>query len=80
MSVAKPSPEFAAGGTDRRVFGECPPGWTPERAAVDARIAEMRAHLARIRPASDAEALRSLRAAFPDTSLATRVAAISARG
>jgi hypothetical protein len=79
MSVAKSSSEIAAG-PNRRVLGECPPGWTPERATVDARIAEMRAHLARTRPTSDAEALKALRAAFPDVSLAVRVAAISARG
>lgn len=80
MSVAKSSTEIATAGSERRVLGECPPGWSPERGAVDARIAEMRAHLARTRPASDAEALRSLRTAFPDSSLATRVAAMSARG
>ena len=80
MNVTKspqPSTADAGGG---RVLGECPPGWTPERATLDSRIAEMRAHLARMRPASDAEALRTLRAAFPDASLATRVAAMSARG
>lgn len=80
MSVAKPSTEVVTAGAERRVLGEYPPGWSPDRSALDVRIAEMRAHLARTRPASDAEALRSLRSAFPDSSLATRVAALSARG
>ena len=64
---------------DRRPLGECPPGWdaSPHARVIDARLVEMRALLARMRPASDAEALRALRSAFPETSLATRVAAIS---
>lgn len=79
MSVTKTSPEGAERAADHRPLGECPPGWTPEKGAIDGRIAEMRAHLARIRPTSDAEALRSLRTAFPDVSLAVRVAALSIR-
>lgn len=65
---------------DRRVLGECPPDWgaMPAAAKFDSRVAEMRALLVRVRPASDAEALRCLRSAFPDASLEARVAAISA--
>ncbi|MCE1235209.1 MAG: transferase [Hyphomicrobiales bacterium] len=71
------SPEGAA--PSDRPLGECPPGYrpTPAEAAIDARIVEMRAHLARMRPASDAEALKALRHAFPDVSLAVRVAAMT---
>lgn len=38
-------------------------------------MAEMKAYLARLRPESAAEALRLLRAAFPDAPLGARVAA-----
>lgn len=65
------------------MLGECPPGFTPtpHGAAIDARVADMRALLARMRPASDAEALQCLRSAFPNASLAARVAAMAtARG
>lgn len=64
--------------SDRPVLGECPPGWASESGAVDGRLAEMRALLVRVRPSSDAEALRCLRSAFPDASLAARVAAMTA--
>lgn len=65
----------------RRATGESPPGHDPNdySEAVEARMAAMRALLEEMRPASDAEALRALRAAFPETSLAARVAAISRR-
>jgi len=65
----------------RTVLGECPPGWVPSQASdsVETRIAEMRALLARMRPASDAEALQALRTAFPEAALSMRVAAIAAR-
>ena len=64
-----------------RATGESPPGHDPNdySEAVEARMAAMRALLEEMRPASDAEALRALRAAFPETSLAARVAAISRR-
>jgi len=45
---------------------------------LDRRIAAMRAMLALARPGSDAEALRVLRDAFPETTLAERVAVLSA--
>ncbi|MER2606319.1 MAG: hypothetical protein ABTQ29_10835 [Siculibacillus sp.] len=63
----------------RRTLGEIPPGHaaTPYSPLIDARVAEMRALLSRMRASSDAEALRALRSAFPDTSLAARVAAIA---
>lgn len=65
----------------RRATGESPPGHDPNdySEAVEARMAAMRALLEEMRPASDAEALRALRTAFPETSLAARVAAISRR-
>ncbi|NLH82731.1 MAG: hypothetical protein GX458_18065 [Phyllobacteriaceae bacterium] len=64
---------------DRPVLGECPPGWGASVAgAGDPRLAEMRALLVQVRPSSDAEALRCLRSAFPETTLAARVAAIAA--
>ena len=64
---------------ERRVLGECPPGWTPtpHGAVIDARVTEMRALLARMRPVSDSEALQCLRRAFPESSLAARVAAMA---
>jgi hypothetical protein len=66
---------------ERTVLGECPPGYDPSQTSgpVEARVAEMRALLARMRPASDAEALQALRNAFPEVALSTRVAAIAAR-
>lgn len=62
-------------------LGECPPGRDPGdySPTLEARLAEMRAHLARMRPGSDAEALQALRTAFPETTLAARVAAIAGR-
>ncbi len=63
--------------SDRPLLGECPPGWAAD-GGVDGRMAEMRALLVRVRPSSDAEALRCLRSAFPDATLAARVAAIAA--
>lgn len=67
-------------GTGRlRPLGEAPPGREPTHYApvIDERIAEMRALLASMRPASDSEALQALRRAFPEASLALRVAALS---
>ncbi len=62
-------------------LGECPPGRDPSSysATLEERLVEMRAHLARMRPESDAEALQALRAAFPETTLSARVAAIAGR-
>jgi hypothetical protein len=61
--------------------GECPPGHDPHDLGtpLEARLAEMRAHLARMRPASDREALEVLRAAFPRASLSDRVAVLGRR-
>lgn len=83
MNGGKKSSVVGNPSSERRVLGECPPGWvpSPHGAVIDARVAEMRALLARMRPASDAEALQCLRSAFPDVSLAARVAAMAtARG
>ncbi|MBL8573479.1 MAG: hypothetical protein JNM13_07350 [Hyphomicrobiaceae bacterium] len=64
--------------------GELPPGWTSAdaqgagleaRLTIEARIAEMRRLLDRMRPTTSAEALGALRAAFPDVPLQHRVAA-----
>ena len=65
----------------RRATGESPPGHDPNdySEAIESRMAEMRALLEQMSPATDAEALKALRAAFPETSLAARVAAISRR-
>ncbi len=78
MSGGKITSPHDAAAADRPL-GECPPGYrpTPAEAAIDSRIGEMRAHLARMRPASDAEALKALRHAFPNASLAQRVAAMT---
>ena len=65
---------------------ERPYGWVADsrvpagRDPIDDRIAEMRAFLAKMRPQSDAEALKCLRSAFPDASLAARVAVIAQTG
>lgn len=61
------------------VVGEVPPssserGWNP---LIEDRVAGMRAMLATMRPGSDAEALRALRAAFPEATLAERVAVLA---
>jgi hypothetical protein len=71
-------PQAAAGG---RSLGECPPGHDPTcwSAAIEDRIAAMRALLSTMRPLTDAEALHTLRQAFPGTSLADRVAALARR-
>ncbi len=45
----------------------------------DAAVAEMRAFLDRFNPESDAEALQSLRQAFPSSPLSDRIAAIRTR-
>ncbi len=45
--------------------------------ALEARLTAMRGFLARMRPGSDSEALRALRAAFPETSLTERVAVLA---
>lgn len=45
----------------------------------DAAVAEMRAFLDRFNPESDAEALQSLRQAFPSAPLSDRIAAIRTR-
>lgn len=52
------------------------PTLIPQASSVD----EMRAFLARARPGSAADALRLLRAAFPDAPLAERVAACGLSG
>ena len=67
--------------SDRPAMGECPPGRDPAHylTPMEARIEEMRALLAQMRPESDAEALQALRTAFPEASLAARVAAIAGR-
>ncbi len=79
MTDRKPSPGVADRASNTRVLGECPPGWNadPHAMAIDARVAEMRAFLARMRPTSDAEALKCLRDAFPEASLSARVAVIA---
>ncbi len=71
--------EMAA--SSRKVWGDCPPGHDPSPHArvLEARLADMRDLLARMRPTSDAEALQALRAAFPGTSLSDRVAVLSGR-
>ena len=61
------------------MVGDAPPpagerGWNP---ILEDRVAAMRAMLASIRPGSDAEALKALRAAFPETTLAERVAVLA---
>lgn len=48
-------------------------------AALEGRIATMREALRQMRPGSDAEALRILRAAFPSSTLSERVAALAAQ-
>lgn len=80
MSGRKSSYDDETHRSDRRVLGECPPGWgaAPLHAEADLHVAEMQALLVRVRPASDAEALRCLRSAFPDATLEARVAAITA--
>lgn len=62
-------------------LGECPPGHDPHlyTTTLDVRFSDMRALLARVRPSTDAEALRALRTAFPGTSLSDRVAALTSR-
>lgn len=61
-------------------LGECPPGHDPTDLGPvrGGRVDEMRALLVRVAPTSDAEALQALRVAFPEASLAARVAAIAA--
>lgn len=49
----------------------------PAGAPVTAVMNRMTRFLATVRPASDAEALRMLRAAFPQTSLGERIAALA---
>jgi len=51
----------------------------PSSDRIDQAAAEMQAFLNRLHPASDAEALQSLRLAFPAVPLSDRVAAISRR-
>ncbi len=79
MTDRKPSPGVVETTPTTRVLGECPPGWQADAhaMAIDARITEMRAFLARMRPSSDAEALKCLRDAFPEASLSARVAVIA---
>lgn len=48
-------------------------------AAPNAQLTQaMKDRIARVRPASTAEALRELRAAFPESSLSARVTAVEA--
>lgn len=79
MTDRKTSPGVAECTPTTLVLGECPPGWQADAhaMAIDARVAEMRAFLVRMRPSSDAEALKCLRDAFPETSLSSRVAVIA---
>ncbi|MCB4767994.1 hypothetical protein LGR54_05210 [Ancylobacter sp. Lp-2] len=57
-----------------RVAATAFPRRPPEPASV---AALMRSHLDQVRPRSDAEALRTLRQAFPAAPLAARVAAMA---
>lgn len=50
------------------------------RGPVSASLDRMIHFLAETRPASDAEALRLLRGAFPDSRLSARIAAVAHRG
>ncbi len=67
---------------DRESDAESSPTPSPTAAigrydpVLEIRLEAMRALLARIRPGSDAEALRALRAAFPGSSLPERVAVL----
>lgn len=54
-----------------------PPPAVAYAPALETRLTAMRALVARLEPGSDAEALRLLRAAFPETSLAERVTALA---
>lgn len=51
-----------------------------QAALLDARIRDMRRVVQLARPGSHAEALRALREAFPETTLAERVAALDPGG
>lgn len=55
------------------------PDSAPTGALLEGCVPQMQALLARVRPSSDAEALRALRTAFPSASLADRVAVLSRR-
>ncbi len=81
MKDSRPEGAGATSPVSRLATGECPPGHDPNDrgSAFELRLAEMRAHLARTRPTSDAEALQMLRAAFPGTSLSDRVAVLTGR-
>jgi alkylation response protein AidB-like acyl-CoA dehydrogenase len=60
--------------TNEVTTADVAPGYDP---ALERRIAEMRALLEAMRPASSAEALRVLRARFPENPLDERVTAAS---
>ena len=61
-----------------RANNNLPVHWSPAIAPDDeASLSDMLAWIDHHSPASGAEALRHLRAAFPDTPLALRVAALS---
>jgi hypothetical protein len=52
----------------------------PRRGAISASLDRMIRFLSESRPANDAEALRLLRGAFPDSHLSARIAAVAHRG
>jgi hypothetical protein len=56
-----------------------PPAVASRAERFDAAVSEMQAYLDRFNPESDAEALQSLRKAFPSSPLSDRIAAIRAR-
>lgn len=51
----------------------------PSRGAISASLDRMIHFLSENKPASDAEALRLLRGAFPDSKLSARIAAVAHR-
>ncbi|MCC6948509.1 MAG: hypothetical protein IT539_12140 [Bradyrhizobiaceae bacterium] len=51
----------------------------PRRGAISASLDRMIHFLSEVRPATDAEALRLLRGAFPDSNLSARIAAVAHR-
>lgn len=61
------------------LMGDMPPqsGRRSYDPVLEDRVAAMHAMLTRMRPGSDAEALRALRDAFPEASLSERVAVLS---
>lgn len=70
------------GWKNRDMQGDVPPqsGRRSYDPILEDRVAAMHAMLTRMRPGSDAEALRALRDAFPEASLSERVAVLSGGG